>query len=242
MDGGARLREGVRRAVIRKPAAIRDLGSFDRLERFGRISHPVDPCRQFEFADRIYQIFRKLRASLVVSPVTDPDEVAFLFGFRHRPVEFDIGRFVPGEGAPRPAVLDVDFPQYLTEGEYAVVAIQVELSQFFRGSNGAMMGIVEQQSEFGAMGALPTDSRDQFRRIPFMNHDEIGTLQRFAEIKLRLVKPNPDSGNQQNDITQDRGATVLQLRDPAATGSVPAPLREPAPTAPTAQMPRGAFP
>jgi len=45
MDGGARLREGVRRAVIRKPAAIRDLGSFDRLEKElapGRCWSPFD--------------------------------------------------------------------------------------------------------------------------------------------------------------------------------------------------------
>jgi peptidoglycan-N-acetylglucosamine deacetylase len=60
------------------------------------------------------------------------------------------------------------------------------------------------------------------------------------EIDIRRLILESERASEDPAVTGSVPAPLL--RDPAATGSVPAPLREPAPTAPTAQMPRGAFP
>jgi hypothetical protein len=74
---------------------------------------------------------------------------------------------------------------------------------------------MEQQLESAAAGATSSDPRDQRRRIPFVDNDEIGAFQEFIKIEGRPVKMHLHPGYERCGIMQDGLAAILQRIDPA---------------------------
>lgn len=96
----------------------------------------------------------------------------------------------------------------LAEGEHTVEAVEVELREFVRCADGAMMGVVEQQREGRAVSPSRSDVCDQIRRIPFVDDDEIGAVQCLIEIKGGVVAADADAGKQRWNILHRLTATL----------------------------------
>src|SRR5947199_7372290 len=116
--------------MIGKPASVAQPGGFYRFERLTRVSDAVHTSRQIELPGSPDQKFDEFGAAFIIAPVADPDDVALLFNFRHRTVQFDVGGLVPCKCAPRPSALDVELTQHLAKREHAVVSIEINSSEF----------------------------------------------------------------------------------------------------------------
>ncbi|MGY3512927.1 hypothetical protein ACVIQY_005902 [Bradyrhizobium sp. USDA 3051] len=112
------------------------------------------------------------------------------------------------KGSVRPAELQIYLAKDLAEGEHTVEAVEVELREFVRCADGAMMGVVEQQREGRAVSPSRSDVCDQIRRIPFVDDDEIGAVQRLIEIKGGVVAADADAGKQRWNILHRLTATL----------------------------------
>src|ERR1051325_361623 len=96
--------------------------------------------------------------------------------------------FVEGPGTAAPAMAAIDFCDDLAEGEHAVIARQIEFLHLAGCGGGAVMRVLEQQSETGAPLAQLAQSIDERRFAPLMHDDETGAVRQGLEIgTIRIV-------------------------------------------------------
>ena len=98
-----------------------------------------------------------------------------------------VGGFVPRPDPTGPAPASIDVAQCLPERQDAVIAGEVERLHLLRRADGAMMRIVEQQAEAAAALAHRSDRRNQRRLVPFVDDDQVGTLDERCRIGVGVV-------------------------------------------------------
>src|SRR3954469_23542870 len=103
MHGRAGAGECGRRSMSWQPAAIIDSRGLDGTQRVQRIPDAMNPGRYTKFGCRAEKKFVEFSAALAITPVADPDHVVGGLDLWQRPIECDVGRFVPGERPVGPA-------------------------------------------------------------------------------------------------------------------------------------------
>src|SRR5258708_2946057 len=114
------------------------------------IANAVNACLESQLRRRINQECPQFFSALAVAPVADPDQVSVLARTRIGAKQCRVGSLMPGEHTPTPAALQIELAQHLAEGKHAVVPVQWQLLELFRGRDRAMMRVVEQKQEVSA--------------------------------------------------------------------------------------------
>src|SRR3546814_4715507 len=78
MHRRAEAREDAGDLVIGDPSGVFDPGGLDRAPCRFRIADAVDARPETQGGGRLQQVCLQLRRALVVAPVADPDEIAFV--------------------------------------------------------------------------------------------------------------------------------------------------------------------
>ena len=92
-----------------------------------------------------------------------------------------VGAFVEHVHALEAEVALVDLLECLAEGEDGVEARHLQATDRLGGGAGAMMGVVEEGAE-ATRGGEGENGIDQFRRIPFVDNDDIEAVELLSEI------------------------------------------------------------
>ncbi|MGY4333998.1 hypothetical protein ACVWWG_008415 [Bradyrhizobium sp. LB7.2] len=208
MDSGACAGESDGSPVRGQPPAMPDTCRPNGVERRVRIADAIDLRAQLQFGHRFDQKFVELGAAFAVAPIADPDDIIGALDMRQRMIQGDVRGLVPGEGPVGPAELQIDLTKHLAEGEHTVEPVEVELRKLVRCADGAVMGVVEQQREGSAMRPPVADVCDQIRRIPFVDDDEIGAVERLIQIEAGVIAADADAGKQHRNVLHGLTATL----------------------------------
>jgi hypothetical protein len=151
------------------------------------IADAIDVEWQADGLRRAQQKRFQLGAAFVVSPITDPDKALALGLNLRRMEQARVSRLVPDEDAAAPTPSPIHLGQGLAEGEDAVVALKVELTDRVRIADGAMMRIVEEEREARAAAALAPKGGYEPRLVPFVHDHDVGVRQGQVELEKILV-------------------------------------------------------
>src|ERR1700730_14038728 len=145
VDGHGGRGKGVGNPEVRKVSGKFHARFAQCPPRVLRIAHAVYPGRKPELADRLHQKFPQFCASLVVTPVADPHQIASPRDFRPRSKGSKVGSFVPNERPMPPAPPDIGFAQRLAESEYAVEPVEIYCAYGIRLARHTVMSVMKQQ-------------------------------------------------------------------------------------------------
>ena len=183
VHGHMRRGESKGSAKIRQVAGEVDAGVGEHRLPLRRITHPVDPRRQPHRFDRPNQKFAELDGALLIAPIADPHEVALLADLGVGTKQGQIGRLVPGEDLPAPAMPPIGVAQHIAKGEHPVETVEIESGNRLPVSHHPMMRIVEQQQIPPTAATMRGDALDQGRLVPFMHQHDIGAVERPIQIE-----------------------------------------------------------
>jgi hypothetical protein len=156
----------------------------------------MNPAGQAERARGPEQEGIELGRPLLVSPVADPDQIPIAGLARDRTEDPRVGGLVPGPGARRPPLAQVEVADHAAEREDAVVARQVVGGHGLAGGRHAVVRIMEEQAvAAGVVLAVLADAPHQRVIVPLVDQDEIGAVQGPVDIQsLEVVPDAPEPG------------------------------------------------
>ena len=104
-----------------------------------------------------------------------------------RTEDAQIGRLVPGEYLPSPEAAAIGLRQHLAESQHAVEPVEIEAGDRLGIGRHPVVRVVEQKQIAPAGPAVGRDARDQIGRAPFMDDDQIRTIERLVQVERRRV-------------------------------------------------------
>src|ERR1044071_6463441 len=122
--------------------------------------------------------------ALVVTPVTDPDNIAIEPTVARYGKNMGSGRFMPRPCTPCPAALSINFAQQIAVSQNAIIMRKIVPAHLVWCCHRAVMSVVKQKMICATLlEAAIADSANERGVVPFMNQNEIGALQCAIEIE-----------------------------------------------------------
>src|SRR4051812_3870379 len=150
-----------------------------------RIAHPMNPGSQAQPCCRCNQVLMQFGRSLFIAPVADPYQIASL-EIAQRLKHGRVRRLVPGEHALCETAFQIDLAQRPTEHQCGIEAVKVSLVDLVRRGDGAMMGVMEEETERSSVDAALSQFIDQPFRRPLVDDDGVRLIERFIEVEREL--------------------------------------------------------
>src|SRR6266513_828509 len=121
MERNPEVGEHIRHTVVWQPTAVGNSSIPQQLERLLRVTHPENFGAQPKRFDRLDQELAQFGCAFVVTPITNPDQIAVKMAVTRGAKNVCVGRLVPCPSAPSPATVPIDIAQQIAVGEHAVV-------------------------------------------------------------------------------------------------------------------------
>src|SRR5579872_2708156 len=183
VDGRPESRQGIGHKVIGEPSAVFDAGARQRLAGMRGVTNSVNAGGQTQLPDRAHQELFQLSAALAITPISDPDQVTVIGAAGPWPEDPGIGSLMPCPCALGPSQLQVEFPEYFSERQDAIVMPEIIGGHRARIGDRAMMRVMEEQDVIAGPRPMPPDSRYQMGRIPLVNQCQVDIFQSLVQVK-----------------------------------------------------------
>src|SRR5215203_636421 len=183
----ARAGEDLRDFVIWQPSSIPYTRIGECRNRFIRKSDSINFGVQLEIFYRLNEEFPQLRRTLVITPITDPNQIQRSWDRRERTKHSNVRCFMPRPCAFGPAVAHVLVCNDLSISKHTVIVFQTKRKTLVCCE--AMMRVVEQQKKIAVDAAILADAFNQLGFVPFMNDYQVRAVEHVFKIQSIQIVP-----------------------------------------------------